>query len=83
MQNCGSCERAWTGKDGRVHCGAPVDDFALAGGEGVNPIWAERKYSSIRIGLMLLGQPTNDKGIDCENMDPADGANCKVFKARL
>lgn len=80
---CGTCARGYRRDNGNISCGAAVDDAALRAGEaGMNPIWAERKYHRVRLFLMLAGKPTNDEGIDCENMRPDDGARCRVWQSR-
>lgn len=48
-KRCGTCARASYRQDGMIACGAPVDQDALLGRAGVNPIWAERKYNPDRI----------------------------------
>lgn len=82
--SCGSCARGFTKTDGKVACGAPVDDCALAGDEGVNPIWAERKYGRPRILAMLAGMKSGlePKGADCDDMAFDDGAKCKMWREK-
>jgi hypothetical protein len=77
---CANCARGFINNLNLVSCGAPVDDLALTEGGGVNPVWAERKYSKVRVMLLLANQPTNDKGTDCDKMELNDGATCKMWK---
>ncbi len=46
-----------------VACGAPVDQDAILGRGGVNPIWAERKYSLGRIGGLAAALARAQKGL--------------------
>jgi hypothetical protein len=51
-RRCGTCDRGFYQANGMVSCGAPVDEGAILSGNGVNPIWAERKFNPMRlIGL--------------------------------
>jgi hypothetical protein len=61
-----------------------VDDFALRGGEGVNPIWAERKYSPLRLLSLMSGVPGDGEyvpGTEHNDMAPSDGGTCKMWKS--
>jgi hypothetical protein len=78
---CGTCGFSWDRDNGRVSCGAPVDDGALLGVPGVNAIWAERKYSPFGLLAAVVGD-VNPEGTDCENLDPNDGELCKMWKPR-
>ena len=79
-KNCGSCDRGFLRENGKISCGAPVDDYALKGGDGINPVWAERKYGPERIRKALMGDTSEPEGSDCEDMDPNDGSNCQMFE---
>jgi hypothetical protein len=84
-KRCGTCARGWKNdKIGKIACGAPVDEDALRGSDvGVNPIWAERKYDPRRIAMIAANDPKAAEepiGSDCENMDPSDGADCKMWE---
>lgn len=54
----------------------------LLGTRGVNPIWAERKYSREGIMKMLAHSGGLPEGMDCANMRPVDGAGCAAFEWR-
>ena len=69
--------------NGKLACGAGVDDGALTGEfEGVNPIWAVRKYSLHGIRAMLATSGGLPKGFDCQNLWPSDGRDCAKFEWR-
>ncbi len=79
--SCRTCGYGFVREDNNlICCGAPVDDDALRGEEGDNPIWAIRKYSEVAIVLMLTDNPPLE-GIDCENMDPDDGVDCELYRS--
>ena len=80
IKRCNDCARGWRRDNGNIACGAPVDDDALRGGVGQNPIWAERKYSPAGIIAALLSSDVLGNGMDCENMRPDDGADCKLWQ---
>lgn len=86
-KSCGNCARGWIRENGAISCGAGVNDAALAGDcEGINPIWAERKYDPSRVTAMLTGNldlAAEPLGSDCENMAPADGKDCNMWKLEL
>lgn len=69
-----------------MHCGHMVDDEALRTGErGTNPIWAERKYGTIRTltDLVMAAHAKQPKpGSDCENMLFDDGRDCRVWEKK-
>lgn len=80
---CVSCARGWQRDNGKIGCGAPVDDAVLQGrAKGVVPIWAERKYGLVRMMHLLVGDATAPPGSDCDNMDPYDGADCKMWQSK-
>lgn len=83
-RGCGNCASGWYGRDARLHCGHQVDDTALATGNGENPIWALRKYGESRLIALLMGVRGDEScmGIDCENMDPSDGGDCRVWRLK-
>lgn len=83
-QNCGNCGYSWThDEDGNVSCGAPVNDEALRGGPGNNPIWANRKYGPIRLLMTILTGDTRDpEGSNPEKLSPNDGATCKTWRSK-
>ncbi len=83
-QNCGNCGFSWSHlADQLVSCGAPVDDAALHGEPGVNPVWAERKYSRLRILAVLLGgADTEPHGSNPERLSRDDGTTCKMWRAK-
>lgn len=60
---CGTCARGFYRNNGMVACGAPVDQDAILGRGGVNPIWAERKYSLGRIGGLATALARAQKGL--------------------
>ena len=84
---CKNCARGWLRENGAICCGAGVDDDGLAGNsDGVNPIWAERKYNPARIIAILSNNSdlaAEPLGSDCENMDPIDGSDCKMWEAQI
>ena len=80
IKRCDTCGYGWRRHDRNIGCGAPVDDDALLGGKGQNPVWAERKYSSAGLISVLSGSGILGDGMDCENMRPDDGANCKLWR---
>lgn len=98
-KRCGNCARGCYRRDiHAIACGAPVDEDAIMGRAGVNPIWAERKYSMTKIGGLAAAirraqnglppdQEADDKalaetsGSDCDCMNPADGAQCKMWQS--
>jgi hypothetical protein len=84
MQSCGTCAYSWSRlADTLVSCGAPVDDDALRGGEGVNPIWAERKYGKQRIlSVMLGGSPDEPPGANPQRLSRDDGRECRMWQAK-
>ncbi|WP_027578516.1 hypothetical protein [Bradyrhizobium sp. Ai1a-2] len=63
MKRCGTCARACYRQDGMIACGAPVDQDAIMGRGGVNPIWAERKYNLDRIGGLVTALSRAQKGL--------------------
>lgn len=82
-RRCGTCARGCYQPDGLVACGAPVDDAALLGAAGVNPIWAERKYSTQRVGGLTLallraqrGQPADHQSDARVTAEP-EGSDCE------
>jgi hypothetical protein len=76
---CGNCGFSYALEErGRVACGAPVDDAALHDGSGINPIWAERKYSFA--GIMLAASGRTVEGSDCEDLSIDDGQRCKTWR---
>ena len=82
---CGRCARGWRRENGNIACGAPVDEVSFTGGDGINAIWAERKYGKfarVVAGAIAFGMPVGPppEGIDAENMDPNDGTGCKMFE---
>ena len=79
-KRCDTCGRGWRRDNGNIACGAPVDDDALRGELGRNPIWAERKYCPAGILAALYGSGSLVKGTDCENMRPDDGVGCKLWR---
>lgn len=84
-RSCGTCGFSWSHLANElVSCGAPVDDDALAGkGTGVNPVWAERKYSPLRIMAALSGGSTEEPpGSNPERLSPGDGEHCKTWRAK-
>ncbi len=80
IKRCDTCGRGWRRDDGNIACGAPVNDDALHGREGQNAIWAERKYSPAGLAMMFSGFALGAAGMDCENMRPDDGADCKLWR---
>lgn len=86
---CATCRWGYLDQ-GRVVCGAPVDDAALRGAirsyddGGVNPIWAERKYGPLRILAILSGVPGDSEdvpGMEHDNLRPSDGEDCKMWES--
>jgi hypothetical protein len=84
MPSCGTCGYSWSHlADSLVSCGAPVDDDALRGGEGINPVWAERKYGRKRILLVMLGGSAVDPpGSNPNSLSPDDGLSCQMWRAK-
>jgi hypothetical protein len=78
VRSCRSCGRGILKENGRVSCGAGVDDGAIDEPDGVNPIWAERKYGEQSILTVLRGGSL-PAGSDCEDLDPNDGRDCKTW----
>lgn len=84
MPSCGTCGYSWSHlADSLVSCGAPVDDDALRGLGGVNPVWAERKYGRQRILSMMRGCPVEEPpGSNPERLSPDDGKECKMWRPK-
>lgn len=85
IMNCGNCGYSWSHlADELVSCGAPVSDDALQdGGNGINPVWAERKYS-LRgiIASLLAGSADEPLGSNPERLSPDDGVECKTWRPK-
>lgn len=62
-RKCGTCGRGVYRADGAIACGAAVDQDALLGRGGINPIWAERKYSLGRIGGLAAALARAQSGL--------------------
>lgn len=76
-QRCGTCARGFYRTDnGMVSCSARVDEDAILGRGGINPIWAERKYNIGRIGGLAAALARAQKGLP-----PNQEADAKVAVA--
>lgn len=61
-----------------MSCGAGVNVS-----DHPNPIWADRKYSLVRMVAMNMSDgPDDPDGVDCENLSPTDGEKCRAWQRR-